>query len=315
MKSMTEKYLSFIKAAAAAGLIIYLALYVDFDKIVSAALNANPFLLCAAFLAGAANIAIQYLKWKTICNESLGETNRGKIISSLFSGFSAGIITPLRAGEYFGRYNAINKSGIVPVACGVLVDKITLLYAEVTAGGIMSLIFIKVFISPSPALFFFYAFLFFTVSLLFTLIIIGNGPLFNFAKRVFKTGGKGGGLLKKLEAASVANDGVKKKITLLSFLQYGCFLSQYAVLVWAYTGEGKLTVYLLAGAFLFLAKNVISFLTPGELGTREGLSVFILSAISVNKAAAFNAALSLFFINILVPSILGLFFLLKKNDN
>jgi len=62
------------------------------------------------------------------------------------------------------------------------------------------------------------------------------------------------------------------------------------------------------------AKTFFPAVSLGELGVREGVSVFFLGQMGVSAAPAFNAALFIFFINILMPSLIGLIFLFKKNN-
>ena len=63
------------------------------------------------------------------------------------------------------------------------------------------------------------------------------------------------------------------------------------------------------------AKTIIPPISLGELGIREGVSVFFLNKFGEAQSAGFNSSIFLFLINILIPSIVGLFLLFKKNDN
>jgi uncharacterized membrane protein YbhN (UPF0104 family) len=59
-------------------------------------------------------------------------------------------------------------------------------------------------------------------------------------------------------------------------------------------------------------KTFFPAISLSELGIREGVSVFFLGQMGVDAASAFNAALFLFFINILIPSLIGSVLLFKK---
>jgi len=63
------------------------------------------------------------------------------------------------------------------------------------------------------------------------------------------------------------------------------------------------------------AKTILSPLSFSELGVREGASIFFLTQMGESSSTALNASLSLFIINIIVPSLIGLFLLFVKNDD
>jgi len=105
------------------------------------------------------------------------------------------------------------------------------------------------------------------------------------------------------------------KMSVISLLFYSCFLLQYALLVSAFSHNTEITNYLWAGNLIMFVKTVIPPISLGELGIREGASVFFLTKFSELPSVAFNASIFLFIINILLPALVGLILLLKKNDD
>jgi len=73
--------------------------------------------------------------------------------------------------------------------------------------------------------------------------------------------------------------------------------------------------YLWAGNLIMFVKTVIPPISLGELGIREGASVFFLTKFGELPSVAFNASIFLFLINILLPALVGLILMLKKNDD
>jgi uncharacterized membrane protein YbhN (UPF0104 family) len=61
-------------------------------------------------------------------------------------------------------------------------------------------------------------------------------------------------------------------------------------------------------------KSILSPITFGELGIREGAAIFFLTQMGELSSTALNASLALFFINIIIPSLIGLSLLFLKND-
>ncbi len=68
-----------------------------------------------------------------------------------------------------------------------------------------------------------------------------------------------------------------------------------------------------AVASILLAKSFVP-ISFGDLGVRESASVLLLGRLSVPQAAAFDASLLLFLINIMIPAIAGLYPILKNRS-
>jgi uncharacterized membrane protein YbhN (UPF0104 family) len=105
------------------------------------------------------------------------------------------------------------------------------------------------------------------------------------------------------------------KMTLLSLLFYLCFLIQYVLLVAAFSHNQNFLDYFWAGNLMMFAKTIIPPISLGELGIREGASVYFLTQLGEASAVAFNASIFLFIINLLIPALIGLVLLFRKNDN
>jgi uncharacterized membrane protein YbhN (UPF0104 family) len=62
---------------------------------------------------------------------------------------------------------------------------------------------------------------------------------------------------------------------------------------------------------VFFAKSAIPSFTLADLGIREGAAVYFMGALGIAAAAAFNAAFLLFCVNLVLPSLVCLPFVLK----
>lgn len=89
---------------------------------------------------------------------------------------------------------------------------------------------------------------------------------------------------------------------------------QFVILVYAFTNQFNAIDYFWSAALIMFTKTFFPAVSLSELGIREGVSVFFLGEMGVAAAPAFNAALFLFFINILIPAIIGMILLFKKNN-
>ncbi len=65
---------------------------------------------------------------------------------------------------------------------------------------------------------------------------------------------------------------------------------------------------------MFFTKTLIPSISYGEIGIREAVSIYFVTAFSYPETVGFNASMTLFFINILIPSALGIIFLFVRDN-
>ncbi len=127
-----SKILLSAKIFIALGLLIYIISVINLQEIITAIQQANIYLIAAAFLLSFINIYLQYYKWRITANLVLQENSNSKIWLSLFYGFSAGVFTPARIGEYFGRAIVFKNQSLVRVTLATLLDKVLpLIYCSI----------------------------------------------------------------------------------------------------------------------------------------------------------------------------------------
>ena len=109
-----------------------------------------------------------------------------------------------------------------------------------------------------------------------------------------------------------SSNAFRLKLSSLSLLFYACFILQFALLVTAFSHQINFLDYIWSGNLVMFAKTIIPPVSFGELGIREGASVYFLKQVGVSAAAGFNASIFLFLINVLLPALTGLILLLKR---
>lgn len=304
-----------LKLFIAAGLLYYIISTIKPAEIFSAFEKADLKLLLAAFLLSFINLYLQFFKWKLTCNLLLNENSNNKIAISLFHGIAAGVFTPARVGEYFGRAIIFKDKPVYKVALATLLDKFFPLLMVAFFGSITSIIFIHL----EYGITYFLTFsLFLVVFILFYFLIylIFNEKFWDsiiFSK--LRKSERINYLLDELKELRKLDNSYLIKMLVISLLFYFCFLLQYALLVSAFSGKLNFLDYLWAGNLVMFAKTIIPPVSAGELGIREGASVYFISRFGEEASVGFNASIFLFIINVLLPSILGLILLLKKSDD
>lgn len=293
-------FLLTLKILIAAGLLIFIVKEVNIRVIISGIMGSDLMLLSLAFGLSFVNMSLQYLKWKLVCNSLLQENDRQKIVKSLFYGFSGGSFTPARAGEYIGRALAFPEKPISYISSAVLIDKLFSLFIVVLLGLL------------SFMLYFNFSFIYSAGITLLCIVLLYTGYCsvrkiiqiteFKWLQRVRE----------RLIFIKKINAGFSIKLTLLSLLFYSCFILQFAILISAFSHHYDFINYIWTGNLVMFAKTIVPSISFGELGIREGASVYFLTRLGEKAAVGFNASVFLFLINIVFPAMLGLIFLLKR---
>jgi len=279
--SFINKYKNVIlilaKVVIALGLLFYLVYAVNFREILTAIKQSNVYLIVLTFLISFLNIYLQFYKWKITANVVLQENDNSKIWLSLFYGFSAGIFTPARIGEYFGRALVFKNHSLLRVTLATLLDKLFLLLLVAFFGSISSILFIHYYYQVT---FYLTAGLFLLVFALFYLFfwMIFNDKFWdNVLFTKLRDSIKLHWLFEKVKVFRKLDKKYATKMLFISFVFYLCFLVQYAVLVAAFSNHTNYFEYLWAGNLIMFAKTIIPPVSLGELGIREGASVFFIT--------------------------------------
>jgi len=307
--------LNFVKIIIALGLLTYIISTVNILEILNAIKQANVYLIAAAFLLSFLNIYLQFYKWNITANVILQENHNSKIWLSLFYGFSAGVFTPARIGEYFGRAIVFKNHSLLRVTLATLLDKLFLLLIVAFFGSISSILFIHYHYHVTAYLTIGLFILVFALFYLFFWLIFNDRFWDNVLFTKLRDSIKLHWLFEKIKVFRKLDKKYATKMFAVSFLFYLCFLVQYALLVAAFSNHNQFMEYLWAGNLMMFAKTIIPPVSLGELGIREGASVFFITQLGESASTGFNASIFLFFINVLIPSLIGLTLLLKKNDD
>jgi uncharacterized membrane protein YbhN (UPF0104 family) len=285
------------------------------SEILAALRNANITLILITALLAFLNIYLQFLKWKITCGYILNEKNNKRILLSLFYGFSGGVFTPARIGEYFGRAAAFKDKSFIKVAVATFIDKIFPLMTVAAFGALASILFIHYYYHVSVYLT--GALFILTFVLFYAAYIISMDPRF-WNSVLFNRISKSPRIKKIFDNLSILKELDRFYTTQMVFISiafYICFILQYALLTAAFSGHYNFIHYIWAGNLVMFATTIIPPVSLGDLGIREGASTFFLHIFGEVQSVGFNSSIFLFLINILIPSVIGLFLLLKKNDN
>lgn len=308
---MVKKRIEFFaKVLIAVILLIYLVKYVNYIEIINAIKSSNKPLVALVFLMSFLNIYVQFLKWEVVCNSILGIKNKNKILLSLFYGFSGGIATPARIGEYVARKFPFENTSLMKITIATIIEKFTSLFLVLVVGTLTGILFLYKYFSV------YYAFSAILISalivILFLFFIKGikkSTKFVNYLTNKFKFFND---LFLELKYAKEIKQSSFILLVAYSVVFYFIYVSQYSILVLAFNNGGNFISAFWSGTLVMFVKSVLSFISFADLGIRESTSVFVLSKMNLSKAVGFNSAIFLFLFNVLIPSIIGLALLIRK---
>ena len=257
------------------------------------------------------NIYIQHMKWSYLLRIIKPGLSGREIFQSLMCGFAVGLITPGRLGE-LGRGLFIRSDNRSPMVGMAIIDKMLSLIslALISVFGLVFLyetnvtgydIVEYVILVTAAGFIVLLATIFFYPDLLRKIIRL-------FKKTIYKLP-----FYKKVYALISASDNIRKQ-NVFAGLLYGLTFQSliYIQFYWflrSFTDAELVPVFILANLAMFL-KSLLPIAVM-DLGVREGAVIFFLNKIQINPAAAFNASLLLFLSNVLLPGMVGLYYIIR----
>ena len=297
----------FLKVTIALITMIVLVKAVQFREILSAFRNPqNPLFILLASLLLIPNLFLQWYRWHFLIQRIQPKVRILESVSSLFGGMVVGFVTPGRIGE-MARSLFLREADRLQAVGLVFIDK---LYAFVTilVGGIWGIVCLVSY-SFGYAAFIVWPLIAIALILTLTCLMIALNPQWtrNFLYHLsillpFRD---------KMKRIIGCMDRFRKEqarfFLVLSFLLYGVYILQFCFLAFAFQRIPWTTV-LSATTSTILVKTLLP-VSLADLGIREGASIYFFLRFQVEKVTAFNSSLLLFAINVLIPTLVGLFFL------
>lgn len=223
------------------------------------------------------------------------------------------MFTPFRSGEYIARKIPYEGVSIKEVTSSTLIDKFTSMLAQIMIG----LTFLLILSVKYNYLSFGYSIIAFLILLVFNYLIYSGlnseSSIFRFAKTFLSKIKFIDKFFNGIESFKSIDEKIFKRQIFLSALLYLVICMQYALIFSAFDGKIGLITGILSASTILLIKNIFPPVTFGETGIREAVSVLVFSKLSLNEAVAVNTSLLIFLINLVIPSVMGIYFTLRTN--
>jgi uncharacterized membrane protein YbhN (UPF0104 family) len=297
-KSKRTRIVGWIKVALAATILFVLIYWIRWEDLIQSLMTARFEMLLLALVLLIPNILAQGLRWGYLLRRQTSGVPHKEIVASLFLGWTLGILTPGRVGQ-FARAFAVPSAPTLPTIGLTIVDKLFTLVWIVLIGAVG---FFSFFAVP-PGM----SWIWIPLAGVIIWLALSPQTLNRLLQKICKVLPFREKLLKIISTLEHLNTRDCLVAHAFSILTVATFFSQFVLLVSAFFPILYLDGMRATAAVVFV-KTALP-ITFGELGVGEYASIHFFGQLGVTKAAAFNASILTFFINLVIPSLIGLLFL------
>ena len=254
------------------------------------------------------NWGFEAKKWQLLASK-VEPTTFIRAYRAVMVGLTLGFITPNRLGDYAGRVLELKSRKRLEAIGAIFIGRFCQLVATVLVGSVGLLYFIVRFYGASyPAV---------AVSLTVLLLLMSGAMLLLlYNARVMVAIVSAVKVLRRLVpyVAIVASYSSKEvsKLLLLSLGRYAVFMGQFILLLVLFDVDLSLVQYISGVAGTFFLKSIVPSVTLlSDLGVRELSAMYLFGLLGQERLQVLSASLSLWLLNIAVPSAVGLYFVLR----
>jgi len=300
-----------LKVFVTVGLLAYFLTRIKFEKILFGLKFVDFSIFGVVVLLFFVNLFLQFVRWKTLVKTVAKNVQTKEILESLLIGISAGSFTPGRTGEYFLRKLPLKEVSFSTVITLTFIDKMMLLINVIFWGSIVSFGMMIYYYNVDW-------FIVFSLFIIFVSVFAGLFSLlyskrfYNFLKDIISKLPMKFELVKKLiKPLAELDNKLISKLLVLAFLNFSVIIFQFSLIVFAFDSHLRFENLVIASILVFFGKTLIPAISLGEIGVREGASIYFFGIFGCSESFAFNASLLLFVVNLFLPSLVGLILLLK----
>lgn len=281
----------------------------NFEKIIKGLSSAQVWtVLSVVLLLMFLNWVLEAFKWKFLV-KTIEEISLFKAIESVFCGLTIAVFTPNRIGEYGGRVFFLAPRrrifGVIAMTVGAMGQMII----TNVLGALAILWFVGTFTSVS-------GFLYFLLILLtvlfcaFFIVFFFNINRISFLFRRISFLKRFGKFLKLL------NRYRKKElwtVFIFCFARFAVFTAQYCLVINLLIPDLQLFQMSMMVFILFFVQSALPSLDLLDVGVRSMTATYFFSFITQQEVAVMAATACIWFVNLIIPAILGSVFVFKLN--
>jgi len=254
------------------------------------------------------NWSLEAVKWKQLI-ERVEQITLWRSIESVFCGLTWAVFTPNRLGEYGGRVFFLSPKRRIIGVVAMTVGNIGQLVLTNVFGAIAVCVFAYRFIPLEPIIFAAVSGLALVFALFFLIFYFNikwlNGLLLSIRfTRKYK---KFYAVLARYQKKELL------QILLFCLARYAVFTTQYLIMfMWLIPGL-KVSDIVMLVPILFFVQSTLPSLDLLDIGIRSVTALFFFKYVTAQNTAVVACIASIWLINIIIPAILGSYFVFKLN--
>lgn len=252
------------------------------------------------------NWFVESIKWKFLISK-VEPISIKRAIESVFCGLTWAVFTPNRIGEYGGRIFFLSSRKRIQGMVAMSVGHIAQMVITNVIGAVAMLWFIYSFLAVDDLVFLALTFLVIVFCLFFSLFYFNIHWLDNLVRNIK--------FLKKIKVFfSVLNRYSKKELTKVMFyslIRFAVFTSQYLLIMNLLIPGIPIYQSAFLVFILFFVQSALPSLDLLDIGVRSMTATYFFSFITTQEIAVMAAAALIWLVNLIIPAILGSFFVFK----
>jgi hypothetical protein len=254
------------------------------------------------------NWLIESLKWQFLISK-IEPIKLQRAIESVFCGLTWAVFTPNRIGEYGGRIFFLSPRKRIKGAIAMSVGHFAQMVITNVAGAMALLWFLTHFVITNESLFFAIAFMVMVFCAFFVLFYFNIHWLNHILKSIkpIKRFSSFFGVFNSYSTKELS------KVILFSLARFMVFTSQYILIVHLLVPEIPFYQISLLVFILFFVQSALPSLDLLDIGVRSMTATYFFSFITHQEIAIMASAALIWLVNLIIPAILGSFFVFKLN--
>jgi len=265
-------------------------------------------IMSSVFLLMLLNWGLEAMKWRRLIRQ-VERISLWRAVESVFCGLTWAVFTPNRIGEYGGRVFFLSPRRRIIGVVAMAVGNIGQMVLTNVFGAIALCIFIYRFVDIDYRLFYAVVVLSVMFCLFFVVFYFNikwlNGLLLSIRfTRKYK---KFYYIISKYKKRELLN------ILGYCLARYLVFSSQYFILFnWLIPGLHVLDILMMV-SILFFVQSTLPSLDLFDVGVRSLTAAYLFSSVTDQEVAVIACTASIWLINLIIPAILGTYFVSKLN--
>lgn len=267
-----------------------------------------PFLIL--LLVGTAiNWSLEAYKWEVLLRGK-EDVSFWRSLKAVFSGVTIAVCTPNRVGEYAGRVFHLRQADLIDGVLLTIVGSLAQLLITVMAGLVALTFYLPRFVGLGPLdpiRYYITSVSTIIICSLLVLFYLNSHALTPYIERLPMSK-----KVKKYAKVLTLHDrNDLLRILLASLGRYVVFSSQFMLLLWLFGVKVPLLEGLMMVGLSYYVMTIIPTIAITELGIRGTVSLYFIGQLSDNVAGIVSASSVLWFINLVLPALLGVVFIFE----